>query len=369
MVDCIIVGAGPAGATAAYHLAKLGRSVLVLEKDSLPRYKPCGAGVSPAIAQWFDFDLSPVISLQVKKIHYTWKMDDPVETELETPMWMVQRDVFDHFLIQQSQKIGAEVRENTTVTGIKFNNNQWQVTTNGETLTSRYLIIADGAKGSLGKSLGFKSPKFHQSFILETTSKKGDVAHFDFGTVKTGYIWAFPKAESYSISIACFRGDNPKNLKQLLIDYATQFGVDVNQSQIYEHSLCLWDGDRKLHTKGALLVGDAACLADPLLGEGIRPSILSGVKAAEAINQALTGDEKALEKYTEIIHQEWGEDMVWAGRLAGLFYRFPGVAYKAAVKVPIATQLMARILCGELRYADVANTAIKRLSGNFFGGK
>ena len=62
MFDCIIVGAGPAGGTAAYHLAKRGYSVLILEKESLPRYKPCGGGVSPQSAQWFDFDFSPAIS-------------------------------------------------------------------------------------------------------------------------------------------------------------------------------------------------------------------------------------------------------------------------------------------------------------------
>lgn len=44
LYDCVIVGAGPAGGSAAYHLAKRGRSVLVLEKDPLPRYKPCGGG-------------------------------------------------------------------------------------------------------------------------------------------------------------------------------------------------------------------------------------------------------------------------------------------------------------------------------------
>ena len=53
MFDCIVVGAGPAGGTAAYHLAKRGRSVLVLEREALPRYKACSGGVSPAIAQWF----------------------------------------------------------------------------------------------------------------------------------------------------------------------------------------------------------------------------------------------------------------------------------------------------------------------------
>lgn len=122
MYDCIIVGAGPAGGSAAYHLAKRGRSVLVLEKESLPRYKPCGGGVSPQIAEWFDFDFSPAISLKVDTIRYTWKMDDPVTAKLESlePIWMVRRDVFDHFLIQQAQKQGAELRDNTEVKGIEF---------------------------------------------------------------------------------------------------------------------------------------------------------------------------------------------------------------------------------------------------------
>jgi flavin-dependent dehydrogenase len=70
MFDGIIVGAGPAGSTAAYQLAKQGRSVLVLEKASLLRNKPRG-GVSGAIAQWLDFDRTPAISLKANKISYT----------------------------------------------------------------------------------------------------------------------------------------------------------------------------------------------------------------------------------------------------------------------------------------------------------
>ena len=66
MFDCIIVGAGLAGGTASYHLAKRGRSVLVLEKESLPRYKPCGGGVSPLVQKWFDFDFASAISLKAK---------------------------------------------------------------------------------------------------------------------------------------------------------------------------------------------------------------------------------------------------------------------------------------------------------------
>ena len=104
MYECIIIGAGPAGSTAAYNLAKQGRSVLVIEKGSFPRYKPCGGGVSPAIADWFDFDFTPVIKTTVSSVKYTWKFGDPVEISLKnvTPMWMVQRDEFDNFLIQKA---------------------------------------------------------------------------------------------------------------------------------------------------------------------------------------------------------------------------------------------------------------------------
>ena len=81
--DCIIVGAGPAGGAAAYHLAKDGHKVLVIEKESLPRYKPCGGGVSPVIRKWFDFDFSPVISQKIRAFRYTWCGDDPVDIELK----------------------------------------------------------------------------------------------------------------------------------------------------------------------------------------------------------------------------------------------------------------------------------------------
>jgi flavin-dependent dehydrogenase len=84
MFDGIIVGAGQAGSTAGYHHAKQGRSVLVLEKASLLRNKP-GGGVSEAIDQWLDFDRTPAISLKANKISCTWKMQDQVKVEINSP--------------------------------------------------------------------------------------------------------------------------------------------------------------------------------------------------------------------------------------------------------------------------------------------
>jgi geranylgeranyl reductase family protein len=375
MFDCIIVGAGPAGGTAAYHLAKKGRSVLVLEKESLPRYKPCGGGVSPIVAEWFDFDFSPAISLKVNAIRYTWNMEDPVEAELRTPepIWMVRRDIFDHFLIRQAQKQGAELRENTEVIGIEFKGSHWQVDTANGPVEGRYLIAADGAKGSMAKWLGFKERKRRMGGALEAeamvTVENPQTAHFEFGMVKNGYIWNFPKADGYSIGIGTFRGGEPQNLREIVTEYSTMFGVDFKSIKQFGHPICLWDGDQKLHTQQALLAGESACVVDPFTAEGIRPSIFSGLKASDAVDRALSGDINALERYSEIIAQEWGADMVWAQRLAAVFYRVPGVAYKLGVKRPGATQRIGQILCGQLRYQDVAANAIKRLSSSFIPGR
>lgn len=374
MFDCIIVGAGPAGGTAAYHLAKRGRSVLILEKESLPRYKPCGGGVSPVVAEWFDFDFAPAISLKVSKLCYTWKREDPVEAKIEgsEPIWVVRRDIFDHFLIQQAQKQGAELRDHTEVTGIEFKSDRWQVNTANGPVEGRYLIAADGAKGPMGKWLGFKERKKRLAGALEaeTTNpiESEPRIHFEFGMVKNGYLWNFPKADGYSIGAGIFQGGDRPDFKSILSEYSKLFGLDANSYKQFDHPLALWDGNQKLHTQNALLAGEAACVVDPFTAEGIRPAMFTGMKAAEAIDRAIGGDINALEQYTETVNEEWGSDMVWAQRLAGVFYRVPKVGYKVGVKRPAATDIMVKILCGQKRYSEIAGQAVKRLSTGLIPG-
>ena len=369
MFDCVVVGAGPAGATAAYHLAKKGRSVLLLEKHALPRYKACAGGVSPAIAQWFDFDLSPAVARKVDRIVYTWKLEDPVNARLENlePMWMVQRDVFDHFLVQKAQEQGAELRDNTAVTGIEFKGDRWQVNTATGPVEGRYLIAADGAEGPMRKWLGFKDPKQRTGAVLEVNAAVDPTdARFEFGLLKNGYLSAFPKGAGYSIAAATFVGGTGE-LANAILDYSKNLGLS-NQGTVHTHALSLWDGNQKLHTQNALLAGEAAAIVDPLIAEGVRPSIFTGVKAAEAIDQAIAGNANALEAYSTIVSEEWGADMVWAQRIAGAFYRFPGLGYKQGIKRPAATTHFARILCGQSRYSYIVNTAMKRLSGGLIPG-
>ncbi len=369
LYDCIIVGAGPAGASAAYHLAKQGHAVLIIEKETLPRYKPCGGGVAPIIQEWFDFDFSPAISLKVTGSRYTWQQADALEVSLDQtqPLWMVRREVFDQFLVQQSQKQGADLKENTLVTGVESQTDKILVQTrHGSTFQGRYLIAADGGRGPLATWLGFKKRKRILAGALETEvsipDQRDQRIHFEFGMVQPGYLWNFPKADGYSLGIGAFSKRGSQNLRQILADYAGLFDVDLKEAPHWGHPISLWNGDQTLHTDRALLAGEAACVVDPFTAEGIRPAIFSGIKAAAAIAGALQGESEALANYSRAIAQEWGKEMIWARRLADTFYRFPALGYRIGVKRASATRTLVKIATGELQYSEVAQRGLQRLT-------
>ncbi len=372
-VDVVVVGAGAAGAAAAYHLAARGRRVRLLEAVRMPRPKPCGGGMAASVQRWFPFDLAPAVDQVITRVRFTWCLEDPVLAELpgEAPFWIVRRAVLDRFLAEQAVAAGADLIEGARVESIAREGDHWRLESScGAVWTARGVVIADGARSRLAAPLGLGAPRPRYASALavevEGTVLDPDTARFEFGLVRHGFSWAFPRRGGLSIGVGTFIGRDATNTDAVLARLLPSLGLPPDAGVRTEWPLRVWDGHHRLHAdSGALLVGDAASLADPFLAEGLRPALLSGTRAAEALDHWLGGEAAALPGYTETMQQEWGHAMAWGGRIAQVFYRFPRIGYQLGVKRPTAPQRIAQILSGEMGYGDIAQRVIRRL---MFGG-
>ena len=105
--DALVVGMGPAGATAAYQLSRAGLSVLGLDKATHPRYKVCGGGLSARIDRILEDDYKSVVEHTIYGIQFSYRGADPFFLDSSSPIaYMVMRDRFDHFLRGESEASG-----------------------------------------------------------------------------------------------------------------------------------------------------------------------------------------------------------------------------------------------------------------------
>ncbi|MBI3129898.1 MAG: geranylgeranyl reductase family protein [Acidobacteria bacterium] len=364
--DVAIVGAGPAGSVCAWALARGGKSVLLLDKAPFPRVKPCGGGVSPQVGRWLPFDFSPAISLRPTKVRFTWKADeDAVELDLGRDLlWMVRREIFDQLLVDQAVAAGVAFEADSALKTLTREGEAWHLATSRGVHRARIVVAADGALGVTAKLLGLKPATRALAGAIEVESPvppvAPDIVHLDFGTVKTGYLWNFPKADGQSCGIGAFRGKPEGSLDARLEGYLRGFDLRLADCHRMAHPILLWDGDRPLHTDHALVIGEAAGVVDPLTAEGIRPAIWSGLKAAETL--LATRTENPLAEYSRVMAETLGADMLWARRLARAFYAAPELAWRVGVKHPRGPRIMAEVLMGEATYRGTAARALRKLT-------
>ena len=373
MHDVIVVGAGAAGAASAYHLAARGHRVLILEAQSMPRRKPCGGGMAASVQRWFPFDLSPAVDQVIEQVRFTWCLDDPVTAVLpgDSPFWIVQRSRLDQFIAEQAVAAGAELVDAASVETMEREGDGWTVTAGGHRYSGRAVVVADGSKSRFASqlALGNPKPRFASAVAVEVEAavSEPNTARFEFGLVKHGFCWAFPRQGGYSIGVGSFIGNTDVDADAVLAQLLPSLGLATDAGERIQSPLRVWDGHYPLHnTAGAVAVGDAASLCDPFLAEGLRPALLSGLRSAEALDRYLAADDtrqagEALAGYSLAMRQQWGESMAWGRRIAQVFYRVPKVGYQIGIKRPTAPQRIAQILSGEMGYGDIAQRVIKRL--------
>jgi geranylgeranyl reductase family protein len=365
--DVIVVGAGAAGSAAAFHLAARGRRVLLLEREAMPRSKPCGGGMAASVQRWFPFDLTPAVDQVIAQVRFTWCLEDPVTAVLpgDSPFWIVRRSRLDATIAAQAAAAGAELQDGSAVEAIDRDGDHWRVVSGGNVYTARGLVLADGSNSrfSVPLGLGPAKPRFAAAVAAEVEAevREPGTARFEFGLVHHGFCWAFPRQGGYSIGVGTFIGREAADADAVLAQLLPSLGLSPTAGERCRSPLRVWDGHHPLHVPGAVVVGDAASLCDPFLAEGLRPALLSGVRAAEAMDHFLSGDDAALQGYSATMRTEWGESMAWGRRIAQVFYRVPKVGYQLGIKRPTAPQRIAQILSGEMGYGDIAQRVIKRL--------
>ena len=139
--DVIIVGMGPAGASAAYELSRSGVSVLAFDKQIHPRYKVCGGGLSARIAQILPPQFLGMVEETVYRVQFAYGAQQSFLIESSDPIaYMVMRQNFDRWLADRARQVGTEIHEGEKVVSIHNGEDAVDVVTTQARYRSRVVI-------------------------------------------------------------------------------------------------------------------------------------------------------------------------------------------------------------------------------------
>lgn len=373
--EVVVVGTGPGGATAARTLALAGRSVLMLERDKLPRPKACGGGLTGNIRQSIDFDFDGAVENTVTRTFFVFKGKRHIDLAPEgLKVQMVQRDSFDHFLTRKAVEAGAILRDETPLRKLRLENGRKIIETSNGTITADVIIGADGAASPTSRAVGLrvKAPlgiamDADLEVPEEVLAKWKSTAIFDFGVVPRGYGWAFPKGKLFSIGVGTVDSHFPTARAHLnsLMERHECLHEKISM-KIRSAPLPFWTHHEPLATKGVFLVGDAAGLVDPLSGEGISYAAKSGRIAADYAQAWLSGDHSADQGYSDEIDRKISHGFRFALRLANVFFQYPTLCYQVGVRSKKVNDIFARLISGEIEYDQVYSEIASMWPGRIY---
>lgn len=358
--DVAVIGSGPAGASTAFNLAQNGISTVIIEKETLPRYKTCGGGFVYRGRKNLPFDISEVVEKEFRKVdiylgnklHFNTEREDPTIT-------MIMRDAFDNLISEKAKEFGATILENHKLTGLRFEKEKIYLETSQGEYTANYVIAADGALSPTAKLAGWKvdtrklipALEYEIEVPAKDFERLSKEVRFDIDAIPYGYAWSFPKKNHLSIGVASARRSKI-NLKKFYKEYLDTLGITevVNEAQ---HGFQIpvsprTDGFVK---NNVFLTGDAAGFADPITAEGISNAIYSGNLAAEAIIEAKKSGGQAGDLYMEKLESNLLPELKTGLWLSKWFYEQKTIRNLVLKKYgQRAAQLMADVFHGDRSY-------------------
>jgi geranylgeranyl reductase family protein len=366
--DVAVVGAGPSGSTTAYHLAKAGARVIMLDRAEFPREKPCGGGVTARAYERSPVDLTPVVEQVVSRVRFSFRLGEFFDYEYRTRdagpeprtlVYMTQRHRLDEYLMQQAVAVGAEFEGGHQVREIELGADGVRIGSNGSSIEAAVIVGADGANGVVAHQAGL-APVTQPPVALEAhfpyrgdgaPAGWSDLLAIELGSMEGGYGWSFPKADHFNVGCGGFRSEG-SHLREHLSALQKHYGLgDIEMTNLRGHHLPTRDDDAPITRGRALLVGDAAGLVDPMSGEGIYSAFVSGHLAAARLLRFLDGKDPDLWSYEAAVERELMPDIRAARLLRDAYHYTPWPCYFMLRHSERLRRALCELITGEKTYA------------------
>jgi len=365
--DAIVVGAGPAGSTAARVLAQGGARVCLMDRARFPRPKPCGGALSPRTLRHLPPGVEAVLRVRVRRAIFTFRSGKPFEILSPVPMgYMVCRDEFDTWLKTAAAEAGVSVREGVPVRAIEERDVGFTVRTAGDTISAGTMIGADGANSFVAAQLlpGRPAARYLalEAEVLQDGHELGETVIVDVGAYPGGYAWAFPKGDRVNVGVMVeyARGRDLRRALATFVAGQPALPAAASVGRQAAPVAAARSVPVPCARTGVLLVGDAAHLADPFLGEGIYYAVRSGALAARALLQGANREETAA-RYSGLIESQVWPELIAASRVAYLFHRMPRWWHHLLSLMPGSLSEVVGVLAGEQTYAGLLRQIVERV--------
>jgi geranylgeranyl reductase family protein len=391
--DVIVVGAGPAGATAAKLLGEAGVSTLLLDKSAFPRDKPCGGGISARVVPRFPYLQSALPDIPVNwvsKIYFEAPSGDAVDYESTSPLYlMIRRVEFDNLLYSIGAKHVA-TQTPALVRKVAFHSNHVAVTADigGEPkdFECKLVIGSDGANSIVARHSGLRTGAARNEYAIDMMEETPyqelnlparDRMHVFYGFHgHFGYGYVFPKATHINLGVGCkldhylsaFRGEHYPHHKSFvdgLLGKKLLSGAS-NRGNFRAFPLPISGPLARTYGDRVLLCGDAGGFVNAFTAEGIYYAMVSGEHAARAAIQALGSNDfssAGLASYQRAWNKEIGQDLeksVSIQRLLLADMTRVNRLVRAASRNPPLADLLARYATGAIEYQDFRRAIIRR---------
>jgi geranylgeranyl reductase family protein len=380
--DVIVVGAGPAGATAARGLARAGMRVLIVERFPLPRQKPCGGGISTRVFVRFPYlqdALAAIPHLPVSSLYLEGPSGDVFRMRSDgAAVVLIRRIEFDQLLVKLALDAGARLMAPAAVAQVEQDAEGVTLKLrDGGRLRARIVIAADGVNSVIARRLGMNTgwPAAHLALDMmeETpitnlqTCEPETLAVFYGYRGAHGYAYVFPKRAHVNVGIGYllpyFREqvrEAPYTLQQRFVAELRARGL-INGESRREHftPFLIPIGGPLRHTARGrvLLAGDAGGFVNGYSAEGIYYAMVTGDLAASAVLEARGGEAvvpaRACRGYVRAWKREIGGELRDSILIQKYLFHSPprmDMVVRGANARPEFSRLLVEYACGRLSY-------------------